>query len=338
MNTHTKKSLIVGAFLFTAALPLAFPFIAQAQEFSTLTVFPAVQDIKINPGEKTRTQIQFRNASDEVITGNVKVADYVIGDKKGTPYLIEDQALKPKYSASAWFTLSDDFIAIPKNEIVGVNLFITPPAQLTSCGYYAIVYFQPNARDLKRLGDTGKSSASQVNTKIGALINFTVNNKQCIENVEISKLESPWFMEYGPIKVSYDLLNTGDIHLAPKGIVNLTDFLGKYMDSQTLKEQRIFPERAKEYNTEVGSKWMFGKYKINVSASYGDGKTVSRAIYVWVFPWKVALAVFLSLLVLLIIIRNLLGRYTRKEEAMEAELKREREEIEELKQQIRKRS
>lgn len=309
----------------------------KAQEISTITVFPAVQDIKVNPGERTRTQIQFRNASDEVISGQIKVADYVIGDKNGTPYLIEDQALKPKYSASSWIKPADDFIAIPKNEIVGVNMTITPPRELTSCGYYALVYFQPDAGQLKRLGGEEKSSASQVTTKIGALINFVVNNKTCIENIEISKLEGATFQEYGPISINYDLLNTGDIHLSPRGLVNLTDFLGKYVDSQTLKEQRIFPERAKEYKASIGQKWMIGKYKINVSASYGDGKTVNRSIYVWVFPWKIALAVLLSIIVITLIVKNMMNAYTRKEAALEAEVKKEREEIEELKKQIRKR-
>ncbi len=308
-----------------------------AQDVTSITVFPAVQDVKVTPGEKTRAQVTFYNRSDQVTVGDVKVADFVVVDKQGKTEIIEDPKLKPKYSASSWVRLSDDFIAIPKNESVGLNLFITPPNDLTSCGYYALVYFQPNPGVIKRLG-AKTESASAITSKIGAILNFTVQGKQCQELVSITNLSAPFFSEYGPVPVTLDLLNNGDIHLSPKGTVFATNVLGAYVDQQSLKELRIFPERTKEYQLTLGGKWMLGRYKIVSNISYGQTpKTASAIAYVWVFPWRVALLVALTLIVLYLLVKSAFDRMNKKEAFLEKEIEEEKEEIEKLREALKKR-
>src|SRR5437764_942832 len=70
-----------------------------------LTVFPAIQDINLKPGQQTRFQIQFKNSSDQVISGVVKAADYIVTDKKGSTQLIDKGQLSPKYGAASWITI-----------------------------------------------------------------------------------------------------------------------------------------------------------------------------------------------------------------------------------------
>lgn len=339
MKNISKKILTIFVFiLLSSSIYHLASNPVLAQENTTLTVFPAVQDVKVNPGESTRTQIQFRNGSDNLVTGVVKVADFIVTDKKGTTELVEDPLLRPKYSAAAWIKISDNTVAIPKNEIVTENLYISPPMDLTSCGYYAIVYFQPDTSITKTLG-AQKQSASSINSKIGGLINFIVQNKKCLENVSISRLDSPIFSEYGPVNVSFDLLNLGDIHESPKGTVMLTDLFGHYVDQQSIKELRIFPEKAKEYQLSLGQKWLMGRFKINVLASYGVDNpiTIERSVLVWVFPWRIALAVVLAILIIVYISSNLYKRMVVKEDSLEKELAKEKQELEKLKQQLHKR-
>jgi len=342
-NYNSKFKIIKKTFYFLLVF-LSFNFLLLsfhhifAQDVSSITVYPTIQDIQVNPGEKTRAQVSFRNSSDTVATGDVRVADFIIVDKTGRTEIIEGAKVKPKYSASSWVKLSDDFIAIPKNETVTVNLFITPPAELTACGYYALVYFESNPGTIKKLGGVTES-VSTVTSKIGAIVNFTTEGRICQESVSITKLDGPKFLEYGPISVTVDLLNSGDIHLTPKGTVFATNLLDGYVDQQTLKEQRIFPESVKEYQQTLGGKWMLGRYKVTTNVVYGQKtpKTVSQTIYVWVFPWRVATMIILTLIIVIFLIRSAINKIVKKEVFLEQEIKEEKAEIDKLRETLKRR-
>lgn len=330
------KKALLG--LFAICITASLGFSVHAQDNTAITVFPAVQDVQVKPGVRTRMQIQFRNGADVPLAGALKVADFIVIDKKGTPFLIEDGAIKPKYSASSWIKLTDDFISIPKGEIVSEMAYVNPPAELTACGYYAIVYFQPNNESIKRLG-AQKESATAVTTKIGGLVNFINEGRTCNEQVSLNAFRVPTFLENGPINVSFDLLNTGDIHQVPKGTVIASDWFGRGADQKNIQEIRIFPERAKEYDLALGEKWMFGPYKIKLNASYGTtGKIVAGEATVWVLPWKIMLAVILALSLVAFLIISTYRKMAKKETTLEQEVEKEREEIEELKAQIKKRT
>lgn len=306
---------------------------------SAITVFPSIQDITVKPGEKARFQIQFRNGSDNVLVGNVKVADFIVTDNRGTPALIDPTAEKPSYAASSWITLSDKLIAIPKNEIVSIYGSVTPPSNLGACGYYAIVYFEPNSETVKRLGAVDQQSAASVASKVGGILNFTVDGRECKEKMMVSNFSMPSFLEYGPIKLTYDILNQGDIHLVPKGAVSITDWFGRPLDQKAIREARIFPGKEREYTENFGEKWMFGKYTVSLRASYGkNGMPLMSEATIWVFPWKVAVVILLALILLGIILFNVYRRFIYKEHRLEEELEKEQEEIEKLKSQIKKRN
>lgn len=97
----------------------------------------------------------------------------------------------------------------------------------------------------------------------------------------------------------------------------------------------IFPDTSRSYKSSLGQKWMFGRYTVNVAASYGDsGQIIQRSIDIWVFPWKVALAVFLGLLILIIIVRFIFRNFINKQNKLEQELKKEHEEVEKLRDEL----
>ena len=79
------------------------------------------------------------------------------------------------------------------------------------------------------------------------------------------------------------------------------------------------------------------KYKVNLTGSYGEaGQALTSTTYVWVFPWRVALADVLTIFIMILIANNLYKNIVVKETNLEDELKKEHEEIEKLKSQLRK--
>lgn len=301
-----------------------------------ITVYPAISEQTVIPGDSTHLLLQFRNNSKELIHGTIKVADYIVTDKKGVPMLIENTNQVLKYGASKWIIPSYSIVSIPGNDFVAVTLNINVPNDVINCGNYALVYFEPDTISVSNK-DTTIKSESTITAKIGALVNFKVKNINCREDLRVMDFNLPAFLEYGPIKLNFDLFNFGNVHVAPKGNLVLTNMLNIFTDREPIKEQKIFPETAKSYESSVGSKWMFGRYKIILNANYGEKNTplITKA-YVWVFPWRIGLIILLTLVIIILIIRGHFIDSIEKRQLLEKELIAEKSEIEKLKETARK--
>ena len=105
--------------------------------------------------------------------------------------------------------------------------------------------------------------------------------------------------------------------------MTLSNTFGGLVDQKLLKAQNIFPEVSRNYVTELGAKWMLGRYKVNLSGSYGEaGQALTASSYVWVFPWRVALAVILTIIIMIFIANKLYKNIVVKETNLEDELKK----------------
>lgn len=312
---------------------------AFAQTNLSLTVFPAIQDITITPGERTRGQIQFRNASDSIINGQVKVADFVVKDQTGTPVLIEANQSQSKYSAASWFSLNQEFIAIPPKDFVTVDFTINPPQDISTCSRHSIIYFEQSTQNPNPQNPQRPESVSQLAAQLGGIVNLIVDKEKCQENLEINNIKTPKFLEYGPISLSFNILNLSDFYITPQGTVTLFNFLNQVVDQKKISEQRIFPEAVKEYTDNLGERLMIGRYKILIKAATNGKNSVSKeaVIYAWVFPWKIAIAITLALIIIIIFVRHFYTKTIEKEHELEKELAEEKKEIEELKKQLKQR-
>src|SRR3990167_5600218 len=100
-----KYFITIAVILFLGMAVLKIAANAQDQnqaDFLGITVFPAFQDTEVKSGDSTRLQIQFKNTTGAFLSGAVRFADFVVKDEMGTPLIIENQPVKPKYAASTW--------------------------------------------------------------------------------------------------------------------------------------------------------------------------------------------------------------------------------------------
>jgi len=307
-----------------------------AQSTLPLVVMPARNQIEVDPGERTAITINFFNQSDDPVSGFFKIADFIVEDSQGTPKFIENAGDAPaKYSASRWLTLPYDRATLPAHDKVAIQTEILVPEDAHAGGRYVAVFFQQGNTIPQKSENEIKGSGT--NLRIASLIYIKVRG-EITEKAIVSRFFSPSFFEYGPIKITTDVLNLGDYHIAPRVSLTLTNVFGGFVDQRLLKVQNIFPESSRNYVTELGAKWMIGKYKVNLTGSYGEtGQALTATTYVWVFPWRIALAVVLTIFIMILIANNFYKNIIVKETNLEDELRKEHEEIEKLKQQLRKR-
>ncbi|MCX7956120.1 MAG: hypothetical protein N2593_03420 [Patescibacteria group bacterium] len=324
--------------IFTIIIFVIFNFIflqkINAQTEIPLVVMPSRQEIEANPGEKKYITVSFYNQSNEPISGFFKTADFIVEDSNGTPRLIENiEESNPRFSASSWFKLMYNRATLPANNKVSIQAELNIPESARPGGRYSAIFFEFQPKQNQKNNDY--QAGLGTSSRIAALIYIKIKGKT-IEKAIISRFFAPKFQEYGPIKIETQILNRGDYHITPKGIITLKNYFFNEIKKTNLKEKNIFPDMIRNYENELGQKWMIGKYNINLLASYGSsGQTIDASIDVWVFPWRIFLAIVLTITILIIIISNIYKNLVKKNTDLEKELEKEKEEIEKLKQQLK---
>ncbi|MFZ6034534.1 MAG: hypothetical protein ACOYUB_00055 [Patescibacteria group bacterium] len=334
MKNGILKILALILILYTSYF--SFVTTAQAQSSIPLMVMPARQVVEVDPGEKKVMTFNFYNQSDDPITGFFQASDFIVQDNNGTPKLIENPADAPvKYAASNWFSLLYDRATLPAHDKVSVQAAIDVPSDAHPGGRYVAVFFEQGnnvARNNGRVEEVGVGTSS----RIVSLVYIKVKG-QTSEKALVSRFFTTSFYEYGPIVVDTDILNRGDYHINPNGVLSLSNMFGGLIDQVRLKSQNVFPDTYRSYKNELGSKWMMGRYKVDLTAAYGEkGQALVASTYVWVFPWRVAAVIILTITVAYLALSNLFKNLANKESSLEAEIAKEKEEIEKLKEALRK--
>lgn len=270
---------------------------ASAQEIlRTFTVSPPVIETTIKPGGYMEGKMKIFNESTTPLTFDASLQDFIVDNDEGRPTILQEDTLSNKYSASSWIAVYPHTFTVQPRERFEVSYYINVPQNARPGGRYATVVFKPRSS----LSVAGTGTAVQ--TQIGSLFYISVDGP-ITEKAEVTKFDAKRFVENGPISVFTSIKNLSDLHIKPKGYIKVTNMLGKQSYVTPLKEYNIFPEAQRNYENTFGKKFMFGRYKAELIASYGKNNNLplTATIYFWVFPWKIAL------ILVVIIITAVLG-------------------------------
>lgn len=327
MNLPKKTLILITAAVFMLSFSAAY-----SQSSLTLTVAPARQSLTVDPGESTAIVVKFFNNSDAPISGNIKVADFIVEDKEGSPTFIEDTAsFSTRFAAASWVKLASEKATLPANDKVTIQARINVPLDAKPGGRYFAVYFEPTSAVPQETETALGEGVSAVAPRVAALVYLRVSGP-IEENASLIRFSVPSFLEYGPVTVETEILNLGNYHIKPLGVITLTDMFGQIRDKVKLDETNIFPDASRVYKSEIGKKWMLGKYTLNLTAPYGEsGKVLTAVTSLWLFPWRVAVAIILGIVIVITLIIITWKSLTKKGKELEKKLEEEISEIEALK-------
>jgi len=328
-----KLNFLLGIIVFVLGLLLLNFQPIQAQTTLPLTVAPSRQEVAIDPGGTTAVNVKFYNRGDTPVAGLLKVADFIVQDNEGTPEFLEGPTqLSPRFAAASWVQLPYDRIAIAPKDKVSIQAKITAPLDARPGGRYIAIYFEPSGKPTK-IGYS-KEGITPIAARIASLVYLRVSGP-ITEDAYVVQFSAPRFSEYGPILITTEILNRSSYHIRPKGTITLTDMFGRQIAQEKLKEVNIFPDVTRLLETKIGSKWMFGKYRAELAAAYGEtGKALTAVTYFWVFPWKIASAGLLAVIIIILLISFSYRRFKRRQEKLEARLAAEEKKLEELKRKL----
>lgn len=341
INSKLRNKIVLGSILsvFAYLLICRFAYSSNAQTQLPLTVVPPKQEVLINPGENFSTSVKFLNQGDSPITGTLTVSDFIVTDSKGTPVFLDNPqvvgttTIPVKYSAAKWITALQDTVTIAAKGNVAIPIRINVPKNAAPGGRYAAVLFQPSGN--LTLGNQESAQEIPISIRLASLIYIRIAGPVS-ENATVTQFSAPNFLEYGPINIVTKIFNQGDYHIAPQGNISLKDMFGRTVNTVDLETKNIFPGTSRSFESQLGSKLMFGKFTATLSATYGDnGQLLTSDLTLWVFPWKVTLAILLGIIILILFIVLGYKKIVKKEEELVEELKEEKSELERLKEKFK---
>lgn len=301
-----------------------------ARSVIPLVVAPARQVIQSDPGKTISFAVRFYNTGENSISGIFKSADFIVDNKEGVPtFLDKNENLSNRYAASKWVSLNAAEGTIPPGDMFIISGKIEIPKDANPGGKYFAVFFEPST-DIGEY-DGSNSGESSVSVRIAGLVYLRVSGP--ISEGAEARLHTPLFSEHGPVDITAEIKNKGDYHITPKGNIVIKDIFGRKIAEEALEEVNIFPDASRIITTRPGTKWMVGKFTASLIATYGESKKslVSEAVF-WVFPWKISAIIILAIVIIVLIIMIFRYKSGKKYKKIEAELEKEREELEKLKE------
>lgn len=318
----TLKYTITTSFLLIVSLFL-LPSNVWAQQGS-LTVAPARQTIQASPGETKTINIKFINQADVPISGNFGASDFVVTDESGTPTFIDTiPGYSTSYAAASWVKLPFTKGTIVAFDKLPLQIKIVVPPDAKPGGRYFGVYFEPTSAVPTQVGAYYEAGTG-VETRIAGLVYLRVAGP-ITENALVKSFIAPSFSEYGPVPVMTEIVNRGNYHIKPKGTISLYGMLGRRLATVELDEQNIFPDAVRQFENEIGSKYLIGKHTLKLTALYGEGNQVlSSTTTFWAFPWRLALVILLGIIIIILVSivlwKSLKGKQTKLEDKLEKEI------------------
>jgi hypothetical protein len=280
-----RGAIVIGLFLVAlAAVPIAAKDEPASQ--TALAVSPAIIEEVLEPGKDATFTVLVHNVTSFPLPVKGFVRDMTLQDVQ------LDESAKAKLDASRWFSIEEpDFILQP-NQTRTVKGTIRAPADAAPGGHYATVYFQPLVPQ-----EALSPSTAYISSRVGALAFLVVKGDIERKAAFTEPLSASTGMGRGPIKLSFSVGNSGNVHILPAGSVAIYDWHGKKLASLDIPTGLILPKTSKSYEFEWQPPQLVGKYIAELTFTYDRDQRplTAKSAEVWAAPWLEAGTVLLLL-------------------------------------------
>ncbi len=272
---------LFGGILLTAALVWWAPSVRAAD--TSVMVQPAIAEQVVDPARLTTMTVMLTNTTDSFLPVVVAFKPF----DPVNPLQHAESSLK-RYNAAGWMACRDDchFILRPQQSRP-VTVEVTPPKGAEPGGHYVTILFEVLVPQ-----DKAMQKSMLVNANVGVRTLLTVKGATR-KYAELSHV-TPSFSAWVPGRVTLDagLVNSGNMHLLPHGMMRLRDWRGQTVKELALPPNLVLPDEEKSYQLQTDAP-LFGLYEASFEAAY-DGQPahkITQTVTFVVFPWGVAAAI-----------------------------------------------
>lgn len=288
------------SFLFLSFLFLSFFVLTPAQ---AVTVGPAKIDQAADPGDVISGSFFVMNEGDKeaLFSSEIEIFFEEGGEKKFYP---ADPASR---DLPFWFDQIEP-VVLKAGEQRYVPFTVRVPSDASPGGHYAVVWWKTQP-----LG--GEGSGVGVVTRAGVLMYLRISGdvNEAARLVSITDKDQRFFWSL-PVSIAVLFKNDGNVHLKPNGDLFVRNILGKERAHFAINKTNyiVFPGQPHKMIMPWEPRFAFGPYKVALDLAYGkDPTTIQKEMWIFVFPWKISVFVFLVLFVVFFLIPQGIIRYNR---------------------------
>ncbi|MCT4617407.1 MAG: DUF916 domain-containing protein [Candidatus Gracilibacteria bacterium] len=214
------------------ALLIAFFFSFIIGANADITISPLKHELTVEQGGEKVEIIKITNNDSRAITLYTSTEDFIAGDDTGKPkFLKASEQSHPELSLANWIKLTEGNITLAPKETREVKFRVNVPKTGEPGGHYGAIFFAPEATG-------GQISIVQ---RLGVLILIDVPGEVKIagefKDTQVGRLnEEQNFVENNnldgmPVVFSTAFENTGNIHLKPRGKIEILDDRGVTLEN-----------------------------------------------------------------------------------------------------------
>lgn len=265
---------------------------------------PAKIDVSIDPGGTATEYLTVANRQDKEMSFTVEIEDFtgskdptravlLLGNEKG-PYSLRD-FLSPEVSS---FTLKPQ-------QMITFPVLVSVPKDASPGGLYGSVL-------ISSAPSSGGGGAVAV-SRLGALFFVRVNG-EALENGQLQgfhlKEESKWIHQKGPFTFTMLYKNSGTVHLAPYGVIRISNIFGQIIDEFPIDPYFAMPDSVRYREISWNKGMLIGRYTAELLLNRGYGNIIDTAeVSFTVLPSRVLVGSFVTVFILLAMFRFLSSRF-----------------------------
>lgn len=290
---------------------------ALAAEEMKFTITPPLIKNNMEKGETWASMIKVTNNTVEPIKIYTQVVDFKSRvDGAGPEFIQKGSDENSKYFASDWLDIQAGPLDIGAQKSINIPFVVKSPADATPGGHYAAVLI--GTKPAENTQGTAIKISSQVASLVMLNIKGEVKEKGDIREFSTDKQ----FYSKPKVKLAVKFINEGNVHLQPKGEINIFNLLGKSVGKFTINQSgsdfgNVLPESTRQWLFDWsadGSVFSMGRYRADLVLNYGSTakETQNSSLYFWVINWKVLGLIIGVILLLIVIVNILLKQYIKR--------------------------
>jgi hypothetical protein len=255
---HGKKLLLLPFFLILLVLSFAaVRSFAQTPVNYDVTISPILFDLSANPGDTVSNKIRFRNNTSTPLPIKLGV-EKITADLNGNIALKADK----NDTTLSWISFQNPTFVAQPLEWTDIPFTITIPKDAAYGYYWTITFAQDKTSPLSRSGVSLTGAAG-----LPILLDVQKAGAKIQGNLK-SFVSDSGFYEYPPVKFSVNFVNTGNVHIRPKGSIFIKDWLGRQLTVLDVNAEQgaVLPNSERSFQ----SVWDDGFITVEPKLQYGQ--------------------------------------------------------------------
>lgn len=284
----------------------------------TFSVEPLYTDIRLDTEEEKPFSLEVGNTTERPIVFRLSFVDFgSLDESGGIAFLGGGSDPQKRYGLASWLSAEKDVVTVFPGEKERIRLSVTNRESLSPGGHYGAVLFRA-----EKEGDDANETYSDVSISphFTALIFVRKTGGEIQELHYKDSVIRTDFLGI-PDKVTERFQNSGNVHVTPRGIVEVRDPFGHIVRRGILNEESgiILPESYRLYPVALKSleKAIFpGFYTVSATYRYDGREDFTTLPSERVFAWGLFFLWSLGILGFVFILRRVFRNRKKKEQSV----------------------